>query len=259
MDLFDEAGYAHCSSPAVHPVTEISITGLDGRQAKFQMLPNDRVADLRAKVAVEFGIAVRFNCELVCKDRLLVDSDVISELPTYDLQAVRRTIPREMMIFLARTAEQAERHEDMLHYMEAVAHTPDGFSVEECQLLGVACRHVACQRRSAWRIMVSISQKEQAAGRALEASFAKQYASGLEARLQDLCSSVDLLLDTHILPKLETAQSQECCQKIKAELCRYATEFNEADLASGVAAEDKGLRGDDSSPVMRYLRKFSIC
>jgi len=65
---------------------------------------------------------------------------------------------REESVYMAKLAEQAERYEEMVEYMEKVAKTVDveELIVEERNLLSVAYKNVIGARMASWRIISSI-------------------------------------------------------------------------------------------------------
>ena len=70
---------------------------------------------------------------------------------------------REENVYMAKLAEQAERYEEMVEFMEkvtAAAAEAEELSVEERNLLSVAYKNVIGARRASWRIISSIEQKE---------------------------------------------------------------------------------------------------
>merc|ERR1712100_677477 len=67
---------------------------------------------------------------------------------------------REENVAMAQLADQAERYEDMVEYMKKVAQSDSELSVEERNLLSVAYKNVIGSRRSSWRILSSILQKQ---------------------------------------------------------------------------------------------------
>ncbi|EAZ43101.1 hypothetical protein OsJ_27692 [Oryza sativa Japonica Group] len=78
---------------------------------------------------------------------------------------------REEMVYMAKLAEQAERYEEMVEFMEKVvtASAAGGggeLTVEERNLLSVAYKNVIGARRASWRIVSSIEQKEEGRGAA---------------------------------------------------------------------------------------------
>ena len=75
-------------------------------------------------------------------------------------------VDRDEAVYLARLAEQAERYEEMVAEMKKVAKMAheEELSVEERNLLSVAFKNVVGARRSSWRIISSIEQKEESKG-----------------------------------------------------------------------------------------------
>ncbi|KAF2607199.1 hypothetical protein F2Q68_00045387 [Brassica cretica] len=73
---------------------------------------------------------------------------------------------REEFVYMAKLAEQAERYEEMVEFMEKVSAAVDGdeLTVEERNLLSVAYKNVIGARRASWRIISSIEQKEESRG-----------------------------------------------------------------------------------------------
>eukprot|EP00494_Astrolonche_serrata_P000966 UN00972 len=69
---------------------------------------------------------------------------------------------RDESVYMAKLAEQAERYEEMVEFMERVAKATGGagpgeeLSVEERNLLSVAYKNVIGARRASWRIISSI-------------------------------------------------------------------------------------------------------
>lgn len=74
------------------------------------------------------------------------------------------TLTREQYVYMAKLAEQAERYEEMVQFMEKLVTslTPvSELTVEERNLLSVAYKNVIGSLRAAWRIVSSIEQKEE--------------------------------------------------------------------------------------------------
>ena len=67
---------------------------------------------------------------------------------------------RDSLVFLAKLAEQAERYDEMVDHMKAVANNHNvELSVEERNLLSVAYKNVIGSRRASWRVISSIENK----------------------------------------------------------------------------------------------------
>ena len=67
---------------------------------------------------------------------------------------------RNSNLFLARVCEQAERFEDMLVYVKNLAQIGTELTLEERNLFSVAYKNVVGSRRTAWRAVQSIMQRE---------------------------------------------------------------------------------------------------
>lgn len=79
------------------------------------------------------------------------------DIPQFKTKHFAGKDERQALVFMARTAETAERYEDMCKIMrELVIHTGKSDSeltVEERNLLSVAYKNVIGSRRAAWRTL----------------------------------------------------------------------------------------------------------
>ncbi len=67
----------------------------------------------------------------------------------------------EKLISLARITEQAERHEETIKYLEEIIKTKkEDLTIEERNILAAAYKNCVSQRRSAWRAIYGIEEKE---------------------------------------------------------------------------------------------------
>ena len=85
---------------------------------------------------------------------------------------------REHNVYMAKLAEQAERYDEMVKFMDSVVKDviPDQeLTVEERNLLSVAYKNVIGARRASWRIISSIEQKEESKGNVENAERIKGY------------------------------------------------------------------------------------
>ncbi|URE29222.1 hypothetical protein MUK42_03276 [Musa troglodytarum] len=135
--------------------------------------------------------------------------------------------PREDNVYMAKLAEQAERYEEMVEFMEKVVKTINGeeLTVEERNLLSVAYKNVIGARRASWRIISSIEQKEESRGNEDHVTLIKEYRSKVEAELSKICDGILKLLDTHLVPSATAAESKVFYLKMKGDYHRYLAEF----------------------------------
>jgi 14-3-3 protein epsilon len=102
---------------------------------------------------------------------------------------------RKDLVFLARTAEAAERYDDMCKCMSELVNCckGEGMTVDERNLLSVAYKNVIGARRASWRTLNAESQDEK------NSSLIEKYKSQVEEELKQICNNVlDLLKNSLI-------------------------------------------------------------
>jgi len=145
----------------------------------------------------------------------------------------------EDSVFLAKLAEQAERYEEMVENMKAVAGADQELSVEERNLLSVAYKNVIGARRASWRIVSSIEQKEESKGNEGQVSLIKEYREKIERELAKICEDILEVLDQHLIPSAQSGESKVFYHKMKGDYHRYLAEFAVGDKRK--ASADKSL------------------
>lgn len=141
------------------------------------------------------------------------------------------SLSREDSVYLAKLAEQAERYEEMVENMKAVASSGQELSVEERNLLSVAYKNVIGARRASWRIVSSIEQKEEAKEKSEhQVNLIRTYRSKIESELTKICDDILSVLDTHLIPSATTGESKVFYYKMKGDYHRYLAEFSAGDL-----------------------------
>lgn len=135
---------------------------------------------------------------------------------------------REENVYKAKLAEQAERYEEMVEFMEKVVTAADGgeeLTVEERNLLSVAYKNVIGARRASWRIISSIEQKEEGRGNEGHVATIKSYRSKIEAELSSICDGILKLLDSKLIGSASSGDSKVFYLKMKGDYHRYLAEF----------------------------------
>ena len=95
---------------------------------------------------------------------------------------------KEELIEKAKLAEQAERYDDMAAAMKKATELNPKLQQEERNLLSVAYKNVVGARRSSWRVISSIEQKNENESKKKE--MAKVYRDTIEKELKDVCHDV---------------------------------------------------------------------
>ncbi|KAI4366543.1 hypothetical protein MLD38_022407 [Melastoma candidum] len=158
-----------------------------------------------------------------------------------DSQALNLT--RDQCVYLAKLAEQAERYDEMVTYMQSLVHssTPSSeLTVEERNLLSVAYKNVMGSLRAAWRIVSSIEQKEESRRNEDHVSLVRDYRGKVEGELEEVCARILVLLEKNLIPSAQGSESKVFYWKMKGDYHRYLAEFKVGD-ARKAAAEDTML------------------
>lgn len=166
---------------------------------------------------------------------------------------------REENVFMAKLAEQAERYEEMVEFMEKVSSAAvDGeeLTVEERNLLSVAYKNVIGARRASWRIISSIEQKEESRGNVDHVNAIKEYRGKIEAELSSICDGILKLLDAKLIPSAGTGDSKVFYLKMKGDYHRYLAEFKTG--AERKEAAENTLNAYKSAQVSHFLAFYHL-
>ena len=120
----------------------------------------------------------------------------------------------------------------MVEHMKKVAQFKQELSVEERNLLSVAYKNVIGSRRSSWRILSSILQKQT---ETTYVPIAQNLQKKIEEELTTMCTDVLTLLDQHLLPNSTTEESQVFFNKMKGDYHRYMADYSTAELRKNAA------------------------
>merc|ERR1711988_2064543 len=137
---------------------------------------------------------------------------------------------------MGKLAEQAERFDEMVEHMKAVAAQPQELSVEERNLLSVAYKNVIGSRRASWRVVSSIEQK----GESERLPLISGYKEKIEKELEDICGDILQIIESELIPNSSSEEGKVFYYKMKGDYHRYLAEFQQADVrknSSGAALE----------------------
>jgi 14-3-3 protein epsilon len=145
---------------------------------------------------------------------------------------------RDELIYMAKVTEQTERFEDMVDHMKKVVmnFSKQALSVEERNLLSVAYKNSIGSRRSAWRAINSISDREERKSSKF-LPLIQQYKKKLETELNNICNDILSLIDSHLIPASQTPEEKVFYYKMKGDYYRYISEY-----ASGDAHKEVGQK-----------------
>lgn len=126
---------------------------------------------------------------------------------------------------MAKITEQTERFEDMLQHMKKVVQMGSDLTIEERNLLSVAYKNTVGTRRTAWRALSSIEQKEEAKNPSNKLNLLREYKKKIEQELNENCNDIINLLNNNLIPSADTNESKVFFMKMKGDYHRYISEY----------------------------------
>ncbi|CAB3988849.1 14-3-3 beta alpha-1 [Paramuricea clavata] len=167
-------------------------------------------------------------------------------------------ITREDTITYAKMAEQAERYEDMVGYMENAVRAGGDLTADERNLLSVAYKNVVGVRRSAHRVVNSqISQLQQ---NDPKLAVATDFKLLIKAELDKRCRDVLDLLDNFLIKEVsEDDEAEPAIEqavfylKMKGDYFRYLVEVAEDDEAKKKVIGESSEAYGEASKIGKRL------
>lgn len=136
------------------------------------------------------------------------------------------SLSKEELILLSKMAEQSERYEEMVEFVRKfISKITSEPTVEERNILSVAYKNVVGNRRTAWRVLNSIEQKESRRGNEENKTRASVYKEKVEAELRSYCREILRVIDSDLVPNTESDEGKVFFIKMKGDYFRYICEF----------------------------------
>lgn len=131
---------------------------------------------------------------------------------------------REELIITAKLAEQCERYDEILLCIKRAVKLNAKLESDERNLLSVAYKNLIGARRTCWRSIAALEQKEEAkkeGNMALIKGFKRQ----VEKELAEICDDVLDLLSKYLISAADTDESKVYYYKLKGDYHRYYAEI----------------------------------
>jgi len=163
-------------------------------------------------------------------------------MSSFDLEAFKTLFPsldaspRDCYVTLARTAESAERYEEMCKFMKELVTSHDAnLNEEERNFLSVAYKNVIGAKRASWRTLRMTPAEPNISE--IEQKLSEKYTEQVEKELKQVCDDVLSLLSKHLIPcAKKAAESDEKMNearvfylKMAGDYCRYIAESSGAE------------------------------
>jgi len=149
------------------------------------------------------------------------------------------SLSREELVYMSKVSEQTERFEDMLNYMKSVVGQGQELTVEERNLLSVAYKNSVGSRRTAWRALEAIEQKEESKG-GRHTNLIKEFKKKVKGELDGLCNDALQLIDNGVLKACISPESRVFFLKMKGDYYRYLAECATGEQQSSISTGGLG-------------------
>ena len=127
----------------------------------------------------------------------------------------------EEKIYLARVAEQCERYDDMIEFLQVLKEKKDDLTTDERNLVSVAYKNEVTTRRSAWRAISTIASN---AKYEQYADVLKDYNDEIVGEMKRIWGDIETLCNSHFLTNAIDAESKVFFSKLKGDYFRYMAE-----------------------------------
>jgi len=152
----------------------------------------------------------------------------------------------EKQVYLAMLAEQCNRFEDMMTFLDImVKNKTEGLTSDERNLLSIAYKNTISLRRTAIRTLLAYEAKEKKKENSPYLDFIVEYKSKVEKELEELCERIIKTIDDSLLSNAADDESKVFYHKMKADYYRYIAENIVAERKKSFA--DKSLASYDSA------------
>jgi 14-3-3 protein epsilon len=153
-------------------------------------------------------------------------------------------------IYLARVAEQCERYDDMIEFLQVLKTKTSDLTIDERNLVSVAYKNEVTTRRSAWRAISTIASNakyEQYSG------VLKKYNDQIVGEMEKICSDICNLINV-FNKNADEAESKVFFHKMKGDYYRYMAEVTSGDKLD----EFKGYALDAYKAAQKDAEKLMI-
>lgn len=138
----------------------------------------------------------------------------------------------EEAVFMGKVAEQAERYEDMLHFLEPLIKKSEELTGEERNLLSVPYKNISGNKRTAWRALSAIEENPKYEKYHEKT---KVYKVKIGTELKKICQDAIKVIDDSMLKNSTSAEAKVFFLKMKADYYRYTGEVCTAQELEDVA------------------------
>ena len=160
---------------------------------------------------------------------------------------------REVTFFMARVADQAERHQDVIKYINDIIAEDPKLTSDERSLLSVAYKAITGNRRTALRSVLAFLEDPSIHSSPERHQSLTKLKEVLLGELDQYCNEIINLVDNKLLKVAQDEITQVFYEKLKADYYRYSVEFKQDE------ERNKGAKLADESyrRAMEFAKSLS--
>ncbi len=136
--------------------------------------------------------------------------------------------------------------------MKSVVKLGGDLSEEERNLLSVAYKNSVGSRRSAWRALSSIEERQ--SGDADKSKLIADYRTKVEKELDKFCYDILALIDEHLVPQSNNTECKVFFLKMKGDYYRYIGEYTKGEGNQKVAEKALAAYNDATDQANKDLK-----
>jgi 14-3-3 protein epsilon len=137
----------------------------------------------------------------------------------------------EKNVYIAMLAEQCNRFEEMIEFLEDMLKNRDkDLTSDERNLLSIAYKNSVSSRRTALRTIMAYEMKEKKKENSTFLPYIVEYRKRVENELTKTCNSVLSSIDNFLLKQAQDDEARVFYLKMKGDYNRYIAEYAQGDL-----------------------------
>lgn len=142
----------------------------------------------------------------------------------------------EKNVYMAMLAEQCNRFEEMVEFLEDMLKARDkDLNSDERNLLSIAYKNSVSSRRTALRTIMAYEVKEKKKENSTFLPYIQEYRKRIEDELTKCCNNILTSISGHLMKKAEDEEAKVFYMKMAGDYNRYMAEYAQGDQKQKVA------------------------
>lgn len=151
----------------------------------------------------------------------------------------------ENQVYLAMLAEQCNRYDDMMEFLEEMVRMKkEDLTSDERNLQSIAYKNSISHLRQAIRTLLAYESKEANKSESPYLEYIREHKVKVQKELENLCNKIIGTIDSSLVPKSTENEAKVFYHKMKADQYRYVAENVDGDLKKTYSDKSLGSYND---------------